>query len=62
MQLAASLHFMIQAIDMLEGVQPRLPDMTDQEWLACVNSLLLPLEHFRADFASTRLDVWQHYF
>lgn len=36
--------------------------MTDDEWLACLHSFLLPLEHFRAGFASTRLEVWQYYF
>jgi len=62
MQPAAGLQLMIQAIDMLEGLQLGLPDMTDQEWLACVNGFLLPLKNFRAGFASTRLDAWQHYF
>ena len=62
LQPTAGMQLMIHAIAMLEGVQPRLPDMTDDEWLACVHSFLLPLQHFRAGFASTRLDVWQHYF
>ena len=62
MQPAAGMQLMKQAIDMLEGTQPELPEMTDTEWLACVHSFLLPLEYFKAGFASTRLDVWQHYF
>ena len=46
---------------MLEGAQPRLPDMADDERLASVHSLLFPLEHSRAGFISTRLEVWQYY-
>ena len=42
MQPAAGMQLMKQAIDMMEGVQPKLPDMTDDEWLACLHSFLLP--------------------
>ena len=62
MQPAAGMQLMKQAISMMEGTQPRLPDMSDDEWLAFVHSFLLPLQHFRAGFISTRLEVWQYFF
>ena len=62
MQPAAGMLLIRQAIDMMEGLQPRLPGMADDEWLAFVQSFLPPLECFRAGFMSTRLEVWQCYF
>ena len=62
MQPAAGMHLMQQAIAIIEGVQPPLPDMADDEWLACVHTFLLPLPQFRAGFISTRVEVWQCYF
>ena len=62
MQPAVGLHLIQQAISMLEGVSPPLPDMIDEDWLAYVHKFVLPLQHFRAGFISTRLAVWQCYF
>ena len=56
------MHLMKHVIDMLDGAQPPLPNMTDEDWLAYVHSFLLPLNNFRAGFISTRFEVWQLYF
>jgi len=57
MQPAPGMQYVKKAIDILEGVQLGLSDMTDNEWLAYVHPFLLPLDHFKARFASIRLDV-----
>ena len=53
---------MHQAILMLLGTSPDLPELSDDAWVAHVKSMLLPLEHFRAGFISTRIDAWRLYF
>lgn len=62
LQPQAGLDLMHQAIAMLLGTLPDLPEMSDEAWVAHVKSMLLPLEHFRAGFISTRIDSWQLYF
>ena len=52
MQLATGMRLMKRVIDMVEGVQPPLPDMADDDWLAYVQSFLQPSDHFRAGFIS----------
>ena len=62
LQPKAGLDLMHHAIAMLIGDAPGPQDMPDAQWLQHVNSILLPLEHFRAGFISSRIDSWRLYF
>lgn len=57
MQPALGMQCVKKAVDILEGVQLGLSEMTDNEWLAYLHPFLLPLGHFKARFASIGLDV-----
>ena len=62
LQPKAGLELMHHAIAMLKGDAPGPPDMPDAQWLRHVTTMLLPLEHFRAGFISSRIDSWRLYF